>query len=98
VLGHHTKNLEFAVIPENTGKYTVTVSLFFTSESIKMDNFEIKKANIFWGGGLAPSPGSYPSGEDTPSPNPTPLGAFGASTHAPSPLIRPPNCIIFLEV
>jgi len=36
---------------KNTGKYTVTVSLFFTSESIKIGNLEIKKTTILWGGG-----------------------------------------------
>jgi len=46
-----------------------------------MTLFQDKKSSkIFWGGSTAPSPDPTPSGEgDIPSPNPTLLGAYGAS-------------------
>jgi len=47
----------------------------------KTHHFEIKNAKIFWEG-------------DTPSPYPTPLGAYGASIFAPTALklnVTPPE-------
>jgi len=53
----------------------------------KSHRFDIKNPKIFWRGGKAPSADPTPNGEgDTPSPHPTPLGAFGASILAPSAL------------
>ena len=47
----------------------------------KSHRFDIKNPKIFWGGGY---PDPTPSGKgDTPSPHPTPLGAFGASSLNP---------------
>jgi len=45
-----------------------------------------KVKKIFWGVGTVPSPDHSPTGEqDTPSPDPNPLGAFGASLGVPVP-------------
>ena len=47
---------------------------------IRLFKIQYNIEKIFWGGGTAPSPDSSRGGEgDTPSPHPTPLGAFGAS-------------------
>ena len=52
--------------------------LKYHSECTKTHHFQIQIQKNLWGGGTAPSPGG-----DTPSPYPTPLGAFGASILAP---------------
>jgi len=57
---------------------------------LKTSNFELQNEKFFWGGGTAPSPNHFPSGEgDTPSPHPTPLST---SILVPLALVPPPFC------
>ena len=56
----------------------------------KMQHTETENLKNLWGGGTAPSPNRSLIGEgDTSSPNPTPLGAFGASILGARPAAPP---------
>jgi len=52
---------------------------FIASEYTKIHHFEVKTKKKFSGKGALPPPPVSQWGGDSPSPYPTPIGAFGAS-------------------
>jgi len=69
------------------------VGLKRAPECIKMHHFEGENAKIFLQRGTAPSPEPISTGEgDTPSLDPNPVDAFGASIRGPS-AFDPPDHI-----
>ena len=67
------------------------VGLKRAPECIKMHHFEGENAKFFLGRGSVPPDPTVTGEGDTPSPDPIPVDAFGASIRVPSALDPPPQ-------